>query len=60
MKARLSSDDAEHWLQRHPDAGSSWPSWPEASEQGTAHINSIMFWQSPRARYYSRLEKCAF
>ena len=19
------------WLQRHPEAGSSWPSWPEAS-----------------------------
>jgi len=22
---------AEQWLQRHPEAGSSWPSWPKAS-----------------------------
>ena len=21
----------EPWLQRHPEAGSSWPSWPQAS-----------------------------
>ena len=44
-RSRLSSDDAfqeksaqykavepEQWLQRHPEAGSSWPSWPKASE----------------------------
>jgi len=23
--------EPEQWLQRHPEAGSSWPSWPEAS-----------------------------
>ena len=23
--------DSEQWLQRHLEAGSSWPSWPEAS-----------------------------
>ena len=24
--------DIEQWLQRHPEAGSSWPSWPKASQ----------------------------
>ena len=23
----------EQWLQRHPEAGSSWPSWPKASQK---------------------------
>ena len=23
----------EQWLQRHPEAGSSWPSWPRASQR---------------------------
>ena len=23
--------EPEQWLQRHPEAGSSWPNWPEAS-----------------------------
>jgi len=23
--------DIEQWLQRHPEAGTSWPSWPKAS-----------------------------
>ena len=34
--AMLSSDnravEPEQWLQRHPEAGSSWPSWPKASQ----------------------------
>ena len=47
---RLSSDDVvqvistrdravapEQWLQRHPEAGSSCPSWPEASHQPSTH-----------------------
>ena len=25
--------DGEEWLQRHPEAGSSWPSWPKASHE---------------------------
>ena len=24
--------DMKQWLQRHPEAGSSWPSWPRASQ----------------------------
>ena len=28
----LSSDRAVEWLQRHPEAGSSWPSGPKASD----------------------------
>ena len=24
--------EPEQWLQRHPEAGSSWPSWPETSQ----------------------------
>ena len=26
--------DIEHWLQRHPEADSSWPGWPKASLGG--------------------------
>ena len=26
------SVEPEQWLQRHPEAGSSWPSWPKASQ----------------------------
>ena len=29
--ARYRAVGQEQWLQRHPEAGSSWPSWPKAS-----------------------------
>ena len=29
--ARYRAVEPEQWLQRHPEAGSSWPSWPKAS-----------------------------
>jgi len=29
--ARYRAVEPEQWLQRHPEAGSSWPSWPQAS-----------------------------
>ena len=28
--ARYRAVEPEQWLQRHPEAGSSWPSWPKA------------------------------
>jgi len=31
--ARYRAVEPEQWLQRHPEAGSSWPSWPQASQQ---------------------------
>ena len=36
----------EQWLQRHPEAGSSWPSWPEASQAASwfhlaSHTHSL-------------------
>jgi len=30
--ARHRAVEPEQWLQRHPEAGSSWPSWPQASQ----------------------------
>jgi len=30
--ARYRAVEPEQWLQRHPEAGSSWPSWPKASQ----------------------------
>ena len=32
--ARYRAVKPEQWLQRHPEAGSSWPSWPQASQGG--------------------------
>ena len=36
--------EPEQWLQRHPEAGLSWPSWPKASQlqipMGTVYLNS--------------------
>ena len=29
--SRYRAVEPEQWLQRHPEAGSSWPSWPKAS-----------------------------
>ena len=29
---RYKAAEPEQWLQRHPEAGSSWPSWPKASK----------------------------
>ena len=26
--------EPQQWLQRHPEASSSWPSWPQASKEG--------------------------
>jgi len=31
MYCPISSSGAEQWLQRHPEADSSWPSWPETA-----------------------------
>jgi len=31
--ARYRAVEPEQWLQRHPEAGSSWPSWPQASQR---------------------------
>ena len=33
MYYRIPLPDIEQWLQRHPEVGSSWPSWPEASHR---------------------------
>ena len=30
--AQYRAVEPEQWLQRHPDVGSSWPSWPKASQ----------------------------
>ena len=32
--ARYRAVEQEQWLQRQPEAGSSWPSWPRASHRG--------------------------
>jgi len=32
---------AEQWLQRHPEAGSSWPSWPKASRGGRERRRTV-------------------
>ena len=37
--ARYRAVEPEQWLQRHPEAGSSWPSWPQASQE--VHVESI-------------------
>jgi len=42
--ARYRALEPEQWLQRHPEAGSSWPSWPKAS-----HSPAV-----PRARRYEK------
>jgi len=38
--ALIKSSESKEWLQHHPEAGSSWPSWPKAlspsSECGTS------------------------
>ena len=31
----------EQWLQRHPEAGSSWPSWPRVSHSSTPRPPSL-------------------
>ena len=31
----------EQWLQRHPETGSSWPSWPKASRPANTTIKSF-------------------
>jgi len=31
--ARYRAVEPEQWLQRHPEAGSSWPSWPKVSHR---------------------------
>jgi len=30
--------EPEQWLQRHPEAGSSWPIWPKASQYLTGVV----------------------
>ena len=35
-RARNGSVELDQWLQRHPEAGSSWPSWPQASHPARA------------------------
>ena len=35
--------EPEQWLQRHPEAGSSWPSWPQASQFDGALAGMIAF-----------------
>ena len=32
--------EPEQWLQRHPEAGSSWPSWPRFSWKGAGFPSS--------------------
>ena len=38
--ARYRAVEPEQWLQRHPEAGSSWPSWPQASQMGAQTVVS--------------------
>ena len=37
--------EPEQWLQRHPEAGLSWPSWPKAShgESDLGAAQSLLF-----------------
>jgi len=56
-RLRLSSDDVfqeqpGQWLQCHPEAGSSWPSWPQAShcgreQQDAFHVITFEFTCTP-------------
>ena len=39
MYSKRHLPDIEQWLQRHPEAGSSWPSWPKASQFWRQHSN---------------------
>ena len=36
------SSGAEQWLQRHTEAGSSWPSWPEASYAALPRLHQVV------------------
>ena len=35
LSARYRAVEPEQWLQRHPEASSSWPSWPKPSHVGS-------------------------
>ena len=41
--ARCRAVAPEQWLQRHPEAGSSWPSWPKASHHFHATSTDFSF-----------------
>ena len=36
--ARYRAVEPAQWLNRHPEAGSSWPSWPKAFQEGHQQI----------------------
>ena len=46
----LSSADVFHELQRHPEAGSSWPSWPKASNPPRELIVHLRFQDSTQCQ----------
>ena len=53
--ARYRAVEPERWLQRHPEAGSSWPSWPEASYQAAviwSRVDSIIIKKPPKTELY--------
>ena len=39
--ARYRAVEPEQWLQHHPEAGSSWPSWPQASSPPKKCVFSV-------------------
>ena len=40
--ARYRAVEPEKWLQRHPEAGSSWSSWPRSSYLRTAQLSNVL------------------
>ena len=45
----MSAEGAEQWFQRHPEAGSSWPSWPQASQEGLVGSSGQWLQRAPMA-----------
>ena len=47
--ARYRAVEPEQWLQRHPEAGSSWPSWPKASHKACSERGKYAAVEPPRS-----------
>ena len=52
FRSRDRAVEPEQWLQRHPEAGWSWPSWPEASWHQIVVLNGHDSYRTP-LRYES-------
>jgi len=53
IECRYRAVEPEQWLQRHPEAGSSWPSWPKASHP--PHLSPPHLTSPHRSTEYSDL-----